>query len=104
MPSQKPSNILLDMNYSEFQSQLFALEKLEQRALLNTLRKIKQLSWNALYTDKGVRGELIISKKTAQGHALYSLRFSQKYRAIAYRDGQHMVLLEICPDHDGAYF
>ncbi len=99
----KASTILLDMNYPEFQTRLFALEKLEQRALLNTLRKIKQLSWDALYIDKGIRWELITSKKTKQGNALYSFRFSQKYRGVAYRDGQHMVLLEIFPDHDSAY-
>ena len=91
------------MNYPDFQAQLFALEKLEQHAFLNTLRKIQQLSWNMLYLDKGVRWELITSKKTTKGNPLYSFRFSQKYRCIAYRDGQHLVLLQLFPDHDAAY-
>ena len=101
--ANKLSPILIDMNYPAFQDQLFALEKLEQRAFLNTLRKIKQLSWDALYMDKGIRWELITSKKTEQGNALYSFRFSQKYRGVAYRDGQYMILLHIFPDHDSAY-
>ncbi len=74
------NKILLDMNYPIFQEQLFSLEKLEQRTLLNTLRKIKKLDWEELYKDKGIRWELITSKSTSQGHNIYSFRFSQKYR------------------------
>ncbi|AVP88210.1 hypothetical protein phytr_12860 [Candidatus Phycorickettsia trachydisci] len=33
------SRILLDMNYPAFQQSLFGLEKVEQRAILNTLKK-----------------------------------------------------------------
>jgi hypothetical protein len=97
------SNILLDMNYPEFQKQLFALEKLEQRALLNTLKKIKQLKWQDLYFDKGIRWEQILSKTTYKGNNIYSFRFSQKYRGTACRDGDFLVLLNIFPDHDGTY-
>lgn len=97
------TSILLDMNYPQFQVQLFALEKVEQRALLNTLRKIKQLNWETLYADKGIRWELITSKKTDKGNNLYSFRFSQKYRGTAYRDGDYLVLLGLFVDHDGAY-
>lgn len=97
------TSILLDMNYPGFQEQLFGLEKTEQRALLNTLKKLKQLSWEALYIDKGLRWELIMSKKTDKGNNLYSFRFSQKYRGTAYRDGDYLVLLGLFPDHDSAY-
>lgn len=37
------SKILLDLNYPEFQEQLFSLEKHEQRALLNTLKKTQSI-------------------------------------------------------------
>ncbi|AIL64805.1 hypothetical protein NOVO_02050 [Rickettsiales bacterium Ac37b] len=97
------TKILLDMNYPKFQEQLFSLEKVEQRALLNTLKKIKLLRWETLYSDKGIRWELITSKQTSKGNNLYSFRFSQKYRGTAYRDGDYMVLLGLFPDHDGAY-
>ena len=66
------TKILLDMNYPEFQLQLFSLEKIEQRALLNTLKKIRQLEWEILHTDQGLKWELITSKKTAKGNNLYS--------------------------------
>lgn len=97
------TNIFLDMNYPGFQKELFDLEKAEQRALLNTLKKIKQLSWERLHADKGIRWELILSKKTTAGHHLYSFRFSQKYRGTAYRDSNYLVLLGLFPDHDRAY-
>ena len=97
------TKILLDMNYPIFQQQLFALEKLEQRACLNSLKKIKQLSWEELYKDKGIKWELITSKKTLQGNNLYSFRFSQKYRGTAYRDGNYLVLLNLFTNHDSAY-
>lgn len=95
--------ILIDMNCPAFQDQLFSLEKVEQRAFLNTLRKVKQLSWETLYADKGIRWELITSKKTSKGFSLYSFRFSQKYRGLAYREGDYLVLIDLSPDHDSAY-
>ena len=90
------------MNESSFQKELFNLEKSEQRALLNTLRKISQLNWNELYRDKGIRWELITSSKFEKTD-IYSFRFSQKYRGTAYREGDYLVLLNIFVDHDGAY-
>lgn len=55
------------MNAKEFQNSLFNLEKQEQRALLNTLRKITKLNWKELYQDKGIRWELVTSQKTTKG-------------------------------------
>lgn len=97
------NKILLDLNNSFFQKQLFDIEKLEQRAFLNSLKKISKLTWNELYRDKGLRWELIKNNKLNTFHKLYSFRFSQKYRATAYRDKEFLVLIEIYPDHDGAY-
>lgn len=53
------SNILLDLNYPEFQVTLFSLQKSEQTAFLSTCKKIIQLSWEQLYKDKGIRWEEI---------------------------------------------
>lgn len=97
------NKILLDLNVEEFQDSLFNLEKHEQRALLNTLKKISNLSWEELYQDKGIRWELITSRKTTKGLAIYSFRFSQKYRGTAYRDGDYLVLLDLFVNHDSAY-
>jgi|SRR6185437_12276851 len=97
------TKIILDLNVESFQEQLFKLEKLEQRALLNTLKKIQKMSWEELYVDKGIRWELIASIETPKGKKVYSFRFSQKYRCTAFRDTDYLVLLKIHPDHDSAY-
>ena len=97
------SKILLDLNLEEFQNSLFNLEKHEQRALLNTLKKISKLTWEELYQDRGLRWELVISQKTIKDLSIYSFRFSKKYRGTAYRDGDYFVLLDLFVNHDGAY-
>lgn len=96
------TNILIDLNNENFQNSLFNLEKLEQRALLNTLRKISKLNWEELYKDQGLNWELIISKNSKNINT-YSFRFSQKYRGTAYRENNYLVLLDLYINHDGAY-
>jgi hypothetical protein len=95
------SKILIDLNDYNFQSEMFELQKDEQRALLNTLKKISKLNWSDFYKDKGIRWELI--KQNQQEDELYSFRFSQKYRGTAYRQDDYMVLVGLFTDHDGAY-
>lgn len=97
------NKILIDMNYPGFQEDLFSLEKSDQRALLNTLSKVKKLTWKELYLDKGIRWELITSKKVAPKTNLYSFRFSQKYRGTAYREDDYLVVIGLFVNHDGAY-
>jgi len=96
------TKVLIDMNLSNFQKQLFNLEKHEQRALLNTLKKISCLNWEDLYKDKGIRWELIVSESSEET-STYSFRFSRKYRGIACRESDYLVLLDLFVDHDGAY-
>lgn len=95
--------IKIDMNNLEFQHDLFKLEKQEQVSLIQTLKKISQLSWQELYKDSGLKWEAILSKTTKTGHRIYSFRFSQKYRATAMREGNFLRLLTVNTDHDSAY-
>jgi hypothetical protein len=96
-------SIKIDMNSPYFQQELFELEKPEQLALLRTLKKISQLSWQNLYADQGLKWETILSKSTKNGERIYSFRFSQKYRATAFREGDFLRLLTLHVDHDSAY-
>lgn len=93
----------IDLNSPQFQKDLFALEKNEQLALLKTLRKVHQLTWQQLYRDAGLNWEAILSKKTLSGERLYSFRFSQKYRAVAMRQADFLRVLTLHTDHDSAY-
>ena len=103
MPKAEPI-IRLDLNNPVFQEQLLTPQKLERHAALDTLNKIRQLTWNQLYRDPGIKWEKITSIKPPFGiDAIYSLRISRSRRATAHRDGEFMRLLTIAPDHDAAY-
>jgi hypothetical protein len=96
--------VRLDLNNPVFQEHLFGLQKPERHAALDTLRKIRQLSWSQIYRDNGLKWEKILSVKPPQAiDAIYSLRITQSRRCMAYRDIDFMRLLSIAPDHDSTY-
>jgi hypothetical protein len=96
--------VRLDLNNPVFQRDLFGLQKPERLAALDTLAKLRRLTWHQVYRDKGLRWEKITSLKSPSGiDALYSLRITQARRAVAYRKGDFLCLLSIPPDHDAAY-
>ena len=96
--------VRLDLNNPVFLEHLFGLQKPERNAAMDTLRKIRLLSWDQLYRDKGLKWEKIISVKPPPGiDAIYSQRITQSRRCTAYRDGDFMRLLTVAPDHDSTY-
>ena len=98
------SLVRIDLNNPVFQEHLFSLQKPERNAAVDTLRKIRQLSWGQFYRDNGLKWEKIISVKPPQGiDAIYSLRITQSRRCTAYRDGDFLRLLTVAPDHDSTY-
>ena len=97
-------SVRLDLNNPTFHNNLFSLQKQERHAALDTLNKLRQLSWNQLYRDSGLKWEKISSVKFPAGiDAIYSLRITQSRRATAFREGDFMRLLKIAPDHDSTY-
>jgi hypothetical protein len=56
-----------------------------------------------LYSDRGMKSELIHSYTGAKGEKRYSLRIGKGFRAIAFRDGVWLRVLGLYPDHDSAY-
>jgi len=97
------ARVLPDLNNPGFQEKWFALEREDALAVLTTLRKMRQLDWDQLYRDKGLRWEAILSRSGPAGKRLYSLRITQRMRAVAYRDGDFLRFLSLHPDHDSAY-
>jgi hypothetical protein len=96
--------VRLDMNNPIFQDHLLNLQKPERHAALDTLKKIKQLTWAQVYKDSGLKWEKIVSIKPPPGlDAVYSLRITQSRRCTAYREGEFLRLLTIAPDHDSTY-
>jgi hypothetical protein len=98
------SLVRLDLNNPVFQEHLFNLQKAERNCAIDTLKKIRQLTWTHLYRDNGLKWEKIISVKPPQGiDAIYSMRITQSRRCTAYRDGEFMRLLTVAPDHDSTF-
>jgi hypothetical protein len=101
---KQDSPVRLDLNNPVFQRNLLELQKPERHAALDTLNKIRQLTWQQLYRDSGLKWEKISSIKPPQNiDAIYSLRITPSRRATAYRDGDFIRLLTVAPDHDSAY-
>lgn len=98
-----PGGVRLDLNSPQFQEQLFSLSKLDQRAVLTTLKKLSSMTWDQLYRDPGLRWEAILSKAGPNGGRLYSLRIGKGFRAVAFREGEWLRLLTLHPGHDEAY-
>jgi hypothetical protein len=96
--------VRLDLNNPVFQERLLSLQRSERLAALETLAKLRRLTWSQVYGDKGLHWEKISSVKPPAGvDALYSLRITRSRRATAYRDGDFVRLLTIAQDHDSTY-
>ncbi len=99
-----PRRVQLDLNDENFQGTWLALEKSERERVADTFRKIRQLTWDQVYRDPGLKWEKVTSFKPPQGiDAIYTLRITKSRRATAYRQGNYMRFLTIAPDHDAAY-
>lgn len=102
--SEVSAKVVLDLNNPTFQVHLFGLQEPHRHAALDTLPKIRQLTWAQVYRDLGLKWEKIVSVRPPPGiDAVYSLRITQSRRATALRDGIFMRLLTIAPDHDSTY-
>ncbi|MDZ4162994.1 MAG: hypothetical protein U1D28_14080 [Burkholderiales bacterium] len=94
----------MDLNNPVFQETLFNLQKAERHAAVDTLKKVRQLTWAQVYRDNGLKWEKITSVKPPLGiDAIYSMRITQSRRATAWRDGEFMRMLTVAPDHDSTY-
>ena len=77
--------VRLDLNNPVFQENLLTLQKPARHAALDTLNKLRQMTWNQVYRDSGLKWEKIVSVKPPTGiDAIYSLRITQAQRATAY--------------------
>ena len=97
------SRIRLDLNSPEFQDVFFRLQADELKQVVASLRRLRELDWNSLYHHTGFRWEALEHLKAPNGTMGYSLRLSQRIRAVAFRDGDFLRLISLHPDHDSAY-
>ena len=101
--SAAPSRLRLDLNSPQFQDVLFRLEWAELKQVVAALRRLRELEWNTLYRHPGFQWEAIEHLKAPNGAKVYSLRLSQRIRALAFRDGDFLRFISLHPEHDSAY-
>lgn len=99
----RSSRVRLDLNSSQFQDDFFALETAELKQVIASLRRLRQLEWDVVYSHPGLNWEVIDHIKTPNGAKACSIRLSRKIRAIGYREGDFLRLVSLHPDHDSAY-
>ncbi len=73
------------------------------RHVVASLRRLRELDWPGLYRHPGFQWEAVRHLKASDGATLYSLRLSQRIRAIAIRENDVLRLISLHPDHDSAY-
>jgi hypothetical protein len=96
--------VRFDLNNPVFQANLLTLPKPDRHSALETLNRLRQMSWDQVHRDNGLKWEKIVSVAPPPGiSAIYALRISQSRRATTFREGDFMRLLTIAPDHDRTY-
>ena len=88
----------LDLNFPDFQAQLFALDSNELRQAIKTLRKVSGLSWEQVYADHGLKWEELKSMK-----GRFTIRVTRRCRAVVTREGEFIRFFALHFDHDSAY-
>ena len=102
--AEQARRLQLDLNNQVFQENWLTLDRSERNRVTDMLRKLRQLTWDQLYRDQGLKWEKVVSVKPPKGvDAVYTLRITQSRRATAYRDGNFLRFLAIAPDRDAAY-
>ncbi|MFX4303708.1 hypothetical protein ACOJUR_15810 [Alicyclobacillus tolerans] len=96
-------SVRLDLNNEVFQEHWLSLEKQQQLDVLRTLKKIRQMTRQQIYSDQGLRWEKILSKKGPGGRDIFTIRVTKEHRAIVYRREEWMIFLSLHPNHDSAY-
>lgn len=96
--SGNDAKVLLDLNVPGFQSDLFDLDASEIKKVFKTLKKLRSLTWNEIFRDRGLHWEEV---KSMPGK--YTIRLSQSYRAVATREGGWMRFVALHQDHDEDY-
>ena len=104
MAGRVSQRVRLDLNSPAFLEVFLRLDSSELAQVAGSLDRIRRLEWSNVYASKGLHWEVIEHLKAPDGRtAVYSVRLSQKIRALAFRDGDVMRFISLHPDHDSAY-
>ena len=93
----------IDLNFPDFQKDLFKLQKYEPYALIKTLRTLSRMDFDQLRPSTGHNLEHMKNMKTRKGHPIYSIRITRSFRAAISIDSDYLRFISLHPDHDSAY-
>lgn len=99
----RSNRVRLDLNNPQFQDVFFALEVVELKQVVASLRRLRMMDWEMVYSHPGLNWEAVDHIRTPTGVKACSIRLSRRVRAIGYRDGDLLRLISLHPDHDSAY-
>ncbi len=80
------TRLRLNLNNPESLGPWFRLERQERNELFTTLTKLHAMTWEQVFADRGLRWERLLSRQGTKGGALYTIRVTAKFRAVARRD------------------
>jgi mRNA-degrading endonuclease RelE of RelBE toxin-antitoxin system len=93
----------IDLNFPDFQKDLFKLQKKELYALIKTFRTLSRMDFDQLRSSSGLNLEQVKKAKTRKGNPLYSVRITRSFRAILSIEGDYLRFVSLHPGHDSAY-
>ena len=93
----------LDLNFPDFQKDLFKLQRKELYALIKALRTFSKMDFDQLRRSSGLNMEKIKTTKTRKGNPIYSIRITRSFRATLSIEGDYIRFISLHPDHDSAY-
>jgi hypothetical protein len=100
----KATRVRLDLNSPTFLEVFLRLGPAELSRVAQSLAKLQGPDWSNVYASKDLYCEAIEHLTAPDGKTtVYSVRLTQKIRALAFRESDFMRFISLHPDHDSAY-
>ncbi len=93
----------IDLNFPDFQKNLFKRQKNELYALIKTLRTLSRMDFDQLRRSPVLNLEHLKNMKTRKGNPIYSIRITRSFKTVISIEDDYLRFISLHPDHDSAY-
>ena len=93
----------IDLNFPDFQKDLFKLERNELITFIKTLKTLSKMDFDQFRRSPGLNLEKLKNMKTTKGLPIYSIQITRSFRAILSMEGDYLRFISLHPGHDSAY-
>jgi hypothetical protein len=87
----------IDLNFPDFQKDLFKPQKKELYALIKTFRTLSRMDFDQLRSSSGLNLEHVKITKTRKGNSIYAIRITRSFRAILSIEGDYLRFISLHP-------